>query len=60
LPYGYNRAKLAWYNIEPTLQDKTASNCCSPEDEPEAEFPKINFNYVHFMICPIFSFDPLI
>ena len=26
LPYGYNRAKFAWYNIEPTLQDKTASN----------------------------------
>ena len=26
LPYGYNRAKIAWYNIEPTLQDKTASN----------------------------------
>ncbi len=26
LPYGYNRAKVAWYNIEPTLQDKTASN----------------------------------
>ena len=21
LPYGYNRAKLAWYNIEPVLQD---------------------------------------
>jgi cell surface protein SprA len=26
LPYGYNRAKMAWYNIEPTLQDQTASN----------------------------------
>ena len=26
LPYGYNRAKFAWYNIEPTLQDKTSSN----------------------------------
>ncbi len=26
LPYGYNRAKMAWYNIEPTLQDPTASN----------------------------------
>jgi len=26
LPYGYNRAKIAWYNIEPTLQDQTASN----------------------------------
>jgi cell surface protein SprA len=23
LPYGYNRAKMAWYNIEPVLQDKT-------------------------------------
>jgi len=26
LPYGYNRAKMAWYNIEPTLQDKTNPN----------------------------------
>src|SRR6202035_4535946 len=26
LPYGYNRAKIAWYNIEPTLQDKTSSS----------------------------------
>jgi cell surface protein SprA len=26
LDYGFNRAKLAWYNIEPTLQDKSASN----------------------------------
>ena len=26
LPYGYNRAKLAWYNIEPNLQDKKSSN----------------------------------
>ncbi|HEV3250650.1 MAG TPA: cell surface protein SprA, partial [Puia sp.] len=26
LPYGYNRAKLAWYNIEPTLQDNSNSN----------------------------------
>jgi len=27
LPYGYNRAKMAWYNIDPTLQDPTnASN----------------------------------
>ncbi|MBS1974308.1 MAG: cell surface protein SprA, partial [Bacteroidetes bacterium] len=26
LAYGYNRAKIAWYNIEPTLQDNTNSN----------------------------------
>ncbi len=26
LPYGYNRAKIAWYNIEPTLQDQTSSD----------------------------------
>lgn len=25
LEYGYNRAKIAWYNIEPTLQDRTNS-----------------------------------
>nr|WP_236065505.1 cell surface protein SprA [Niastella soli] len=24
LDYGFNRAKLAWYNIEPVLQDKTS------------------------------------
>ncbi|MEP6845249.1 MAG: cell surface protein SprA, partial [Panacibacter sp.] len=26
LNYGKNRAKLAWYNIEPTLQDKNSAN----------------------------------
>jgi cell surface protein SprA len=26
LPYGYNRAKFSWYNIEPNLQDKKAPN----------------------------------
>ncbi|MEP6465760.1 MAG: cell surface protein SprA [Parafilimonas sp.] len=26
LDYGKNRAKLAWYNIEPTLQDRTSTN----------------------------------
>ncbi len=26
LAYGYNRAKLAWYNIEPVLQEKNNSN----------------------------------
>ena len=26
IDYGKNRAKLAWYNIEPTLQDKNSSN----------------------------------
>ncbi|WP_225975470.1 T9SS outer membrane translocon Sov/SprA [Panacibacter ginsenosidivorans] len=26
LDYGKNRAKLAWYNIEPTLQDKNSPN----------------------------------
>ena len=26
LPYGYNRAKLAWYNIEPVLQDRTSAD----------------------------------
>jgi cell surface protein SprA len=29
LAYGFNRAKLAWYNIEPTLQD--ASNSANPD-----------------------------
>jgi cell surface protein SprA len=26
LPYNFNRAKLAWYNIEPILQDKSSPN----------------------------------
>jgi len=26
LEYGFNRAKLAWYNIEPTLQDRNSAN----------------------------------
>lgn len=26
LPYGFNRGKLAWYNIEPVLQDKKGLN----------------------------------
>ncbi|MEO6916267.1 MAG: cell surface protein SprA, partial [Chitinophagaceae bacterium] len=26
LPYGYNRAKVAWYNIEPNLQDPRGVN----------------------------------
>jgi cell surface protein SprA len=26
LAYGFNRAKIAWYNIEPTLQDNTNTN----------------------------------
>jgi len=26
LDYGFNRAKIAWYNIEPTLQDRSNTN----------------------------------
>ncbi|MBC7904364.1 MAG: cell surface protein SprA [Gemmatimonadaceae bacterium] len=26
LPYGFNRAKIAWYNIEPNLQDAKGTN----------------------------------
>jgi len=26
LPYGYNRSKIAWYNIEPNLQDYRGTN----------------------------------
>jgi cell surface protein SprA len=26
IDYGFNRAKIAWYNIEPTLQDKSSTN----------------------------------
>jgi cell surface protein SprA len=35
LAYGYNRAKLAWYNIEPTLQDPSNS------DNPVASYENV-------------------
>jgi cell surface protein SprA len=37
---GYNRAKLAWYNIEPTLQDRRSSNNPLRNDLAELSRPE--------------------
>ncbi len=39
LPYGFNRAKLAWYNIEPVLQDRRNSN--NPIDDDLINDPRV-------------------
>ncbi|MBO9571346.1 MAG: cell surface protein SprA, partial [Chitinophagaceae bacterium] len=39
LPYLYNRAKLAWYNIEPVLQDKRNPN--NPIDDDLLNDPRV-------------------
>jgi cell surface protein SprA len=38
LTYGYNRAKMAWYNIEPVLQEKSNSNNPLKNTMTDAEF----------------------
>lgn len=38
LEYGYNRAKLAWYNIEPVLQDRRNAN--NPIDDDLVNDPR--------------------
>jgi cell surface protein SprA len=39
LQYGFNRAKLAWYNIEPVLQDRRNSN--NPIDDDLLNNPSV-------------------
>lgn len=39
LAYGYNRAKLAWYNIEPVLQDRRNTN--NPIDDDLLGSPSV-------------------
>jgi cell surface protein SprA len=39
LQYGFNRAKLAWYNIEPVLQDRRNSN--NPIDDDLLNTPSV-------------------
>ncbi len=39
LEYGFNRAKLAWYNIEPVLQDRRNSN--NPIDDDLVNNPSV-------------------
>jgi len=39
--YGYNRAKLAWYNIEPILQDKTSTQNPLRDNHNELSDPRV-------------------
>ena len=41
IAYGMNRAKLAWYNIEPILQDKTSTNNPLRDDHNELSDPRV-------------------
>ncbi len=41
LVYGKNRAKLAWYNIEPTLQDKSSPNNPLKNNLKELSDPRV-------------------
>ncbi len=40
LAYGYNRAKIAWYNIEPVLQEKNNNNNPLRNDPTELSKPE--------------------
>lgn len=41
LPYNYNRAKLAWYNIEPVLQDRNSSSNPLKNNKAELSDPRV-------------------
>jgi cell surface protein SprA len=62
LPYGYNRAKFAWYNIEPTLQDKTASNnpVKNYQDFSDPRIVPVNITQLFPTITPEFGQAQLI
>ncbi len=47
LTYGKNRAKLSWYNIEPTLQDKTSSNNPLAANLTELSDPRVRMVYTN-------------
>ncbi len=47
LDYGKNRAKLAWYNIEPTLQDKSSPNNPLRGDLKELSDPRVRQVYTN-------------
>lgn len=47
LTYGKNRAKLAWYNIEPNLQDKNASNNPLKQNIAELSDPRVRMVYTN-------------
>jgi cell surface protein SprA len=45
LPYNYNRAKLAWYNIEPILQDRNSVNNPLRRNLDELSDPRVRAVY---------------
>lgn len=45
LVYGKNRAKMAWYNIEPTLQDKASPNNPLKNNLKELSDPRVRAVY---------------
>lgn len=45
LPYNFNRAKLAWYNIEPILQDKNSVNNPLKKNLTELSDPRVRAVY---------------
>lgn len=47
LEYNHNRAKLAWYNIEPTLQDKSSTNNPLRSDLKELSDPRVRQVYTN-------------
>jgi len=47
LSYGKNRAKLAWYNIEPNLQDKSSSNNPLRGNLKELSDPRVRLVYTN-------------
>ncbi len=47
LAYGYNRAKFAWYNIEPTLQDPSNSDNPLRSNLTELSDPRVRAVYTN-------------
>lgn len=43
LDYGFNRAKLAWYNIEPVLQERRSANNPYSNNLNELSDPRVRF-----------------
>lgn len=43
LSYGYNRAKIAWYNIEPVLQERRSPNNPLSSNLDELSDPRVRF-----------------
>ena len=41
IDYNFNRSKLAWYNIEPNLQDKNSSNNPLRRNVAELSDPRV-------------------